>query len=209
MFFSTKSSKHVVYLYEKNTFIRKIHGELAPILHLWELHISFVFVKKKCFWLVLREFWNERSPPKSGEKMKFSVKDCFRRCGQIWSFLRIWSHLPKKSLMENLIFCAVINALIFVLNLLKVNKLIIKTSDNIIWRRIINEKTLIVFTARKTSKYGDFSGPYFPVFLLNSEIKSPYSVKIRENTEQKNSVFGHFYVVLRIVFYPKKQTTQF
>ena len=197
MFFSTKSSKHVVYLYEKNTFIRKIHGELAPILHLWELHISFVFVKKKkCFWLVLREFWNERSPPKSGEKMKFSVKDCFRR-------------LPKKSLMENLIFCAVINALIFVLNLLKVNKLIIKTSDNIIWRRIINEKTLIVFTARKTSKYGDFSGPYFPVFLLNSEIKSPYSVKIRENTEQKNSVFGHFYVVLRIVFYPKKQTTQF
>ena len=28
-------------------------------------------------------------------------------CDQIRSFLRIWSHLMKKSLMENFIFCAV------------------------------------------------------------------------------------------------------
>ena len=34
-------------------------------------------------------------------KMKFSIKDFF-------SFLRIWSHLLKKSLMENLIFCALL-----------------------------------------------------------------------------------------------------
>ena len=26
---------------------------------------------------------------------------------EIRSFMRIWSHLPKKSLMENFIFCAV------------------------------------------------------------------------------------------------------
>ena len=39
--------------------------------------------------------------------MKFSVKDFFSKCDQIRSFLRIWSHLPKKSLMENFIFCAV------------------------------------------------------------------------------------------------------
>ena len=40
--------------------------------------------------------------------MKFSIKDFFSKCDQIRSFLRIWSHLLKKSLMGNSIFCAVI-----------------------------------------------------------------------------------------------------
>ena len=39
--------------------------------------------------------------------MKFSIKDFFSTCEQIHSFLRIWSHLLKKSLIENFIFCAV------------------------------------------------------------------------------------------------------
>ena len=39
--------------------------------------------------------------------MKFSIKDFFNKCYQIRSFLRIWSHLLKKSLIENFIFCAV------------------------------------------------------------------------------------------------------
>ena len=39
--------------------------------------------------------------------MKFPIKDFFSNCDQIRSFLRIWSHLLKKSLMENFIFCAV------------------------------------------------------------------------------------------------------
>ena len=39
--------------------------------------------------------------------MKFSIKDFFSKCDQIRSFLRIWPHLLKKSLMENFIFCAV------------------------------------------------------------------------------------------------------
>ena len=37
--------------------------------------------------------------------MKFSIKDFFSKCDQIRSFLRILSHILKKSLMEN--FCAV------------------------------------------------------------------------------------------------------
>ena len=41
------------------------------------------------------------------QKMKFSVKDFFSNCDQIRSFLWIWSHLLRKSLMENFIFCAV------------------------------------------------------------------------------------------------------
>ena len=36
-----------------------------------------------------------------------SVKDIFSKCDQMNSFLRIWSHLLKKSLMENFIFCAI------------------------------------------------------------------------------------------------------
>ena len=43
----------------------------------------------------------------TAQKMKFSIKDFFSKCDQIGSFLWIWSHLLKKSLMKNLIFCAV------------------------------------------------------------------------------------------------------
>ena len=39
--------------------------------------------------------------------MKFSIKDLFSKCDQIRKKLGIWSHLQKKSLMENFIFCAV------------------------------------------------------------------------------------------------------
>ena len=39
--------------------------------------------------------------------MKFSIKNVLNKCDQIRCFLRIWSHLVKKSLMENFIFCAV------------------------------------------------------------------------------------------------------
>ena len=41
------------------------------------------------------------------QKIKFSNKDFVGKWDQIRSFLRIWSHLLKKSLMENFIFCAV------------------------------------------------------------------------------------------------------
>ena len=40
--------------------------------------------------------------------MKFSVKGFFSKFDQIRIFLRVWSHLLKKSLMENFIFCAVL-----------------------------------------------------------------------------------------------------
>ena len=46
--------------------------------------------------------------PKSNtaQKMKFVIKDFFSKCDQTRRKLRIWSHLLRKSLMENLIFCA-------------------------------------------------------------------------------------------------------
>ena len=45
--------------------------------------------------------------PIAVHKMKFSIKYFSSKCDQIRRKLRIWSHLLKKSLMQNLIFCAV------------------------------------------------------------------------------------------------------
>ena len=42
------------------------------------------------------------------QKMKFSINDFFSKCDQMCWKLRIWSHLLRKSLIENFIFCAVI-----------------------------------------------------------------------------------------------------
>ena len=44
----------------------------------------------------------------TSQKNKFSIKDFFSKCDQIHGKLRVWSHLLKKSLMENSIFCAVL-----------------------------------------------------------------------------------------------------
>ena len=38
------------------------------------------------------------------QKMKFSIKDFFSKCGHFRSKLRVWSHLLKKSAMANFIF---------------------------------------------------------------------------------------------------------
>ena len=43
----------------------------------------------------------------------------------------------------------------------------------------------------KSVRIWSFSGPYFPAIGLNTE-RSPYSVRMRENTDQKNSEYGLF-----------------
>ena len=43
----------------------------------------------------------------TAQKMKFFIKDFFSKYDQICKKLPIWSHLLKKCLMENFIFCAV------------------------------------------------------------------------------------------------------
>ena len=49
----------------------------------------------------------------AAQRMKFSVKDFFSKCGQNRRKLRICSYLLKKSLTENIIFCVVILAVVF------------------------------------------------------------------------------------------------
>ena len=46
----------------------------------------------------------------------------------------------------------------------------------------------------KIVRIWNFSGQYFPTFVLNTEILriSPYLVQMQENTDQKISEYGHF-----------------
>ena len=66
--------------------------------------------------------------------MKFSNKGFVSKCDQIRIFLRIWSHLLKKSLMKNFIFCAVMivwNDSHFGLNLLYLSRKMSKSQIEI------------------------------------------------------------------------------
>ena len=67
-------------------------------------------------------------------------KDFFSECDQILSFLRIWSHLQKKYLMENFIFCAV--TILKVIGIVKYFPTTEKWWHT--WRRSM-EKCLIMF----------------------------------------------------------------
>ena len=68
--------------------------------HLVSFFMIVSFSKLRLVLFLLKSF--------TAQKMKFSVKDFFSKCDQICSFQRIWSHLLKKPLMGNFIFCAVI-----------------------------------------------------------------------------------------------------
>ena len=69
------------------------------------LEVSILFL---CISIVKEtEIAQVGSSTNTAQKMKFSIKDFFSKCDQIYSFLRFWSHLLKKSLMENFVFCAV------------------------------------------------------------------------------------------------------
>ena len=46
--------------------------------------------------------------------MRFPITDFFSECDQIRRKLRIWSHLLKKYVMENLIYCVVHYLLIII-----------------------------------------------------------------------------------------------
>ena len=73
----------------------KLFGKIVIIFYL-------LTVFEKCSTLGLTDFWI-----RTAQTMKFSIKDFFSKCNQIHKKLQNWSHLLKKSLMEEFIFCAV------------------------------------------------------------------------------------------------------
>ena len=86
-------------------------------IHLWSGHITFLekgYLKIEC----LRNIWifschSLNIEVDNTQKMKFSIKDFFSKCDQIRSFLQIWLHLLKKSLMENVSSWAAILSTLF------------------------------------------------------------------------------------------------
>ena len=86
-------------------------------IHLLYFFLSSVFISMhgfiQAFWLhviTLYSFFNTipwfDAVFNTAQKMKFFIKGFFSKCDQISSFLRIWSHLMKRSLIKNFIFCA-------------------------------------------------------------------------------------------------------
>ena len=68
----------------------------------------------------------------------------------------------------------------------------IQTQDTVLFaKRNTNRKHKYCV---KSVRVWSYSGPYFPAFGLNTERYgvSPYSVRMRENTDQNNSEYGHF-----------------
>ena len=63
-------------------------------------------LQTSCLYYYFDAFLNDVIAFCTAQEMKFSIKDFFSKCDKILSFLRIWSHLLKKLLMENFIFCA-------------------------------------------------------------------------------------------------------
>ena len=57
--------------------------------------------------MVLNILFTICSKQNTAQKMKFCIMDFYSKYDQIRSFLRIWSDLVKKSVIENFIFCAV------------------------------------------------------------------------------------------------------
>ena len=68
-----------------------VFGSLFLSFDIWSIYINTLLLKKY-----------------NSQKMKFPMKDFFSKCDQIHSFLGIRSHLLKKSLMGNFIFCLVV-----------------------------------------------------------------------------------------------------
>ena len=79
----------------------------------WQVILTFSPHKTAAFVSVLLLYfsWLIDFAKKSNQKfhytkMKFSIKHFLSKCDQMRTFLRIWSHLLTKSVMENFIFCA-------------------------------------------------------------------------------------------------------
>ena len=105
---STQQSFWLEKIQHLNFLCNKTGFNLESLLAcLYKLHSPKLMGKRFYVSLSLfKYFQNLRLLSNTGQKMTFSIKDFFSKCDQIRGFLRIWSHLLKKSLMENFAFCA-------------------------------------------------------------------------------------------------------
>ena len=123
---------------------------------------------------------------------KFFTKDFFSKCDQIRCFLRIWSHLLKKFLMENFPFCTL-------------NRLVNVTTSHLfiglvfLWRRLIKTQLYLQgqrFYHRHEYIYKCFNRATHCVkSILRSFFCSAFTyiqAKYRKIRTRKTSVFRQF-----------------
>ena len=91
-FFRPFSKIH--FLFSNKTFCFKLVQYFSKQLHIL-IYLSIIMK------FINTPFWHMTYLGFTAQKMKFSTKDFFTECDQIRRFLRIWSHLLEKSLMEN------------------------------------------------------------------------------------------------------------
>ena len=110
-----------IYMIFPIIIVRLNTGKLWSIWFKYSIiHLGF----RMGIWFVVGIFWFDCT----AKEIKFSIKDFFSKFDQIRRKLQIWSHLLKKSLMENFIFCAVllwtsIDFSLFIFNHLKLCKI--------------------------------------------------------------------------------------
>ena len=100
----TFSGKALLILLLPSLFFPKsqhFSAKMTPLLKLGILNLARMFLIK-CYWMLL-----SYSLYHTAQKANFFIKDFFSKCDQIhriYRFLRSWSHLLKKSFMENFLF---------------------------------------------------------------------------------------------------------
>ena len=108
--------------------------------------------------------------------MKFCVKDFFIKCDQIRSFLGIWLHLLKKSLLENFIFRAVL-----------ATKCLFLTNKNYMVRPTLVYMNLVELK-------------YYPFMISLNKCAGSYNVLLskmcvsKETTDINLGILAHVYV---------------
>ena len=96
-------------------FQKKVLLDIRSEIHLVRSNIPYT---SQCVWALIKIIFRPAltlrfdltiSCSCTAQKMKFFVTDIFSKCNQIHRNLRILSHWLKKFVMENFIFCAVLN----------------------------------------------------------------------------------------------------
>ena len=87
--------------------IKRVGGAFFNLVDSLTSYIRLHLTQRKNheLWATQVPFLNHFTP--NTAQKNFFIKEFFSKCDQIRSFLRVWSNLLMKSLMESFIFCAV------------------------------------------------------------------------------------------------------
>ena len=91
----------------KSTRMKSIQIKTKQMKYMQMKSIQMKNMQMKSVPIKSIQMQKSRRMKSTSQKMKFFINEFFSKYDQICRKLRIWSHLLKKSLMENFIFCAV------------------------------------------------------------------------------------------------------